>query len=220
MKRRTLADMAPFELLLLVTLGDIIQQGITQEDYSVTGAVLAVSTFAFWITVLTYVTWRWRRAASVIDGVPLVIVQDGTLIERTLRAERLPIAEVLEAARQNGIESLDKVRLAVLETTGRISFIRPTTSPTRHLRIDAGGGPVRCRCSSLGIEPAFHDTEMVLPEAIRMVAADRRRPESSFPRVVFAQSCAKPHKPWPLGRLTGITAARTGRSRRHPRRDS
>ena len=117
MKRRTLADMAPFELLLLVTLGDIIQQGITQEDYSVTGAVLAVSTFAFWITVLTYVTWRWRRAAKVIDGVPLVIVQDGTLIERTLRAERLPVAEVLEAARQNGIDSLDKVRLAILETT-------------------------------------------------------------------------------------------------------
>ena len=123
-KRRTLADMAPFELLLLVTLGDIIQQGITQEDYSVTGAVLAVSTFAFWITVLTYVTWRWRRAASVIDGVPLVIVQDGNVIDRTLRAERLPIDEVLEAARQNGIESLDSVRLAVLETTGRISFIR------------------------------------------------------------------------------------------------
>ena len=127
MKRRTLADMAPFELLLLVTLGDIIQQGITQEDYSVTGAVLAVSTFAFWITVLTYVTWRWRRAARIIDGVPLVIVQDGRLIDSTLRAERLPVTEVLEAARQNGIDSLDKVRLAILETTGRISFIQHDT---------------------------------------------------------------------------------------------
>jgi uncharacterized membrane protein YcaP (DUF421 family) len=128
MKRRTLADMAPFELLLLVTLGDIIQQGITQEDYSVTGAVLAVSTFAFWITVLTYVTWRWRRAARIIDGVPLVIVHDGRLIEDTLKAERLPVSEVLEAARQNSIDSLDKVRLAVLETTGRISFIQHDTA--------------------------------------------------------------------------------------------
>ena len=128
MKRRTLADMAPFELLLLVTLGDIIQQGITQEDYSVTGAVLAVSTFAFWITVLTYVTWRWRRAARIIDGVPLVIVHDGRLIEDTLKAERLPVSEVLEAARQNGIDSLEKVRLAVLETTGRISFIQHDTA--------------------------------------------------------------------------------------------
>ena len=124
LKRRTLADMAPFELLLLVTVGDIVQQGITQEDYSLTGAVLAISTVALWITALSYVTWRWRRAAAVINGVPLVIVQDGTPIERTLKAERLPMDEVLEAARQEGIESLDHVKLAVLEPTGRISFIR------------------------------------------------------------------------------------------------
>ena len=124
LKRRTLADMAPFELLLLVTVGDIVQQGITQEDYSLTGAILAISTVALWITALSYVTWRWRRAANVINGVPLVIVQDGAPIERTLEAERLPMDEVLEAARQEGIESLDDVKLAVLEPTGRISFIR------------------------------------------------------------------------------------------------
>lgn len=124
MKRRTLADLAPFELLLLVALGDIVQQGITQEDYSVTGAVLAISTFAFWITVLSYLSWRSKRLAGIIEGVPLVIVQDGSLIEPTLKAERLPVHEVLEAARQRGIESLDDVKLAVLEPTGRISFIR------------------------------------------------------------------------------------------------
>jgi uncharacterized membrane protein YcaP (DUF421 family) len=124
LKRRTLADMAPFELLLLVTVGDIVQQGITQEDYSVTGAVLAVSTIAFWITVLSYITWRSRKAAALIDGVPLVIVQDGRFVEPTLRAERLPTDEVLEAARQAGIESLASVKLAVLEPSGRISFIQ------------------------------------------------------------------------------------------------
>ena len=128
MKRRTLADMAPFELLLLVTLGDIVQQGITQEDFSVTGAVLAVSTFAFWITVLSYVTWRSRRVAAIVDGVPLVIVQDGRPVERTMAIERLPLDELLEAARQEGIESLEAVKLAVLEPSGRISFIRRGSS--------------------------------------------------------------------------------------------
>ena len=128
MKRRTLADMAPFELLLLVTLGDIVQQGITQEDFSLTGAVLAVSTFAFWITVLSYLTWRSRRLAAIVDGVPLVIVQDGRPIERTLAVERLPLDELLEAARQEGIESLDIVKLAVLEPSGRISFIKRGSS--------------------------------------------------------------------------------------------
>jgi uncharacterized membrane protein YcaP (DUF421 family) len=123
LKRRALADLTPFELLLLVTLGDIVQQGITQEDYSLTGAVLAGSTFAFWISVLSFVTWRSRRVAAVVSGVPVVIVQDGEPIERTLEVERLPLTEVLEAARQRGIEDLDQVKLAVLEPSGRISFI-------------------------------------------------------------------------------------------------
>lgn len=123
LKRRALADLTPFELLLLVTLGDIVQQGITQEDYSLTGAILAASTFAFWISLLSFVTWRSRRMAAVVSGVPLVIVQDGKPIEKTLAVERLPLAEVLEAARQRGIEHLDQVKLAVLEPSGRISFI-------------------------------------------------------------------------------------------------
>jgi len=123
LRRRTLADMAPFELLLLVILGDIIQQGVTQEDYSVTGAALAASTFAFWITVLTYATWRWRRVATVVDGTPVVIIKDGAPLERTLASERLPLSEVMEAARQHGLDSLTTVRYGVLESTGRISFI-------------------------------------------------------------------------------------------------
>jgi uncharacterized membrane protein YcaP (DUF421 family) len=123
LKRRALADLTPFELLLLVTLGDIVQQGITQEDFSLTGAVLAGSTFAFWISVLSFATWRSKRVAAVVSGVPLVIVQDGQPIERTLEVERLPLAEVLEAARQRGLEDLGQVKLAVLEPSGRISFI-------------------------------------------------------------------------------------------------
>jgi uncharacterized membrane protein YcaP (DUF421 family) len=123
LKRRALAELTPFELLLLVTLGDIVQQGITQEDYSLTGAVLAASTFAFWISLLSFVTWRSRRMAAVVSGVPLVIIQDGQPIEKTLAVERLPLAEVLEAARQRGIEHLDQIKLAVLEPSGRISFI-------------------------------------------------------------------------------------------------
>jgi uncharacterized membrane protein YcaP (DUF421 family) len=124
MKKRVLADMAPFEMLLLVTLGDIVQQGITQEDYSLTGAVLAASTFAFWLSVLSYATWRSRKIGNLLDGVPLVIVQDGRPIERALAVERLPMDELLEAARQEGIGSLADVKLAVLEPSGRISFIR------------------------------------------------------------------------------------------------
>ena len=124
LKRRTLADMAPFEMLLLVTLGDIVQQGITQEDMSLTGSILAVSSFAFWITVLSWLTWRWRRVGRLVDGVPTVIVQDGKPIDAVMAAERLPLDELHEAARQEGIDDLAKVRIAVLEPSGRISFIK------------------------------------------------------------------------------------------------
>lgn len=124
MKKRTLADMAPFEMLLLVTLGDIVQQGVTQEDFSLTGAILAVSTFAFWITALSWLTWRWRRVGRIVDGVPVVIVQDGHPVDRVLAVERLPLDEVCEAARQEGIDDLAKVKVAVLEPSGRISFIK------------------------------------------------------------------------------------------------
>ena len=124
LKRRTLADMAPFEMILLVVMGDIVQQGVTQEDYSLTGAVLAASTFAFWVTVVSYVSWKWQRVGRVIDGVPVVIVQDGRPVIEALRVERMPVDEVMEAARQQGLDSLDKVRLAVLEQSGRVSFIK------------------------------------------------------------------------------------------------
>src|SRR3546814_7845170 len=116
-KRRTLADMAPFEMILLVVVGDIGQQGVTQEDFSLTGAVLAASTFGFWVTLLSYASWRWAPVGRAIDGVPLVIVQDGRPVTEALRVERMPLDEVLEAARQNGITSLDEVRLADRKST-------------------------------------------------------------------------------------------------------
>lgn len=124
LRRRTLADMAPFEMILLVVVGDIVQQGITQEDMSLTGSVIAVSAFAFWVSLLSYLTWRFEAVAKVVDGVPVLLVRDGEPIERTLTQERLPMSELLEAARQEGIDDLAEVRAAVLEPSGRISFIR------------------------------------------------------------------------------------------------
>lgn len=123
MRKRTLADMSPFEMLLLVTIGDLVQQSVTQEDFSVTGAALAVGTFGFWISVLSWLSWRSDRARRVIEGVPIVLVRDGQPVEEALRIEQLPLSEVLEAARQNGVDELAKIRCAVLEVSGRISII-------------------------------------------------------------------------------------------------
>jgi uncharacterized membrane protein YcaP (DUF421 family) len=123
LKRRSLADLAPFEMVLLVVLGDIIQQGVMQQDYSVTGAVLALASFGFWITLVTFLSWRWSNARRFLEGVPIVLVADGKPIEAALAVEHMPIDEVLEAARQQGVDDLAKIRLAVLEVSGKISII-------------------------------------------------------------------------------------------------
>jgi uncharacterized membrane protein YcaP (DUF421 family) len=124
MKRRTISDLSPLEMILLVVLGDIVQSGVTQEDYSLSGVVLAVSTFAFWISVLNWVTWRSERARLALEGVPLVIIEDGEPVYATLELEKIPIAEVNEAARQEGIGDLADVKIGILEVSGRFSFIR------------------------------------------------------------------------------------------------
>jgi uncharacterized membrane protein YcaP (DUF421 family) len=124
LKKRALADLAPFELLLLVTIGDIVQQGITQEDYSLTGSLLVITTFGFWVSALTWMSWRSDRARRIIEGVPIVLVRDGKPVAAALALEHMPIVEVQEAARQAGVPDLDEVALAILEPSGRISVIR------------------------------------------------------------------------------------------------
>ena len=124
MKRRTISDLSPLEMILLVVLGDIVQSGVTQEDYSLSGVILAVSTFAFWISILNWITWRSERARIVLEGVPLVVIEDGKPVMATLELEKIPIAEVNEAARQEGIGDLADVRLGILEVSGRFSFIK------------------------------------------------------------------------------------------------
>jgi len=124
LKRRSLGDMAPFEMILLVVLGDIIQQGVMQQDYSITGAFLALTTFGFWLTVVSFITWKSKIARSIIEGVPIVLVSDGKPVDRALAVEHMPLEEVLEAARAQGVDELSKIRLAVLEVSGKISIIQ------------------------------------------------------------------------------------------------
>jgi uncharacterized membrane protein YcaP (DUF421 family) len=121
--RRELSSLEPFDLILLIILGDAVQQGLTQDDYSVTGAVIAVGTIAGLQVLTSYVGFRIPWTRRVLDGEPIVIVQDGKPIEETLHRERMTVEEVAAEARLQQIESLEKVQWAVLENSGNISFI-------------------------------------------------------------------------------------------------
>jgi uncharacterized membrane protein YcaP (DUF421 family) len=121
--RRELGSMEPFDLILLVMIGDLVQQGVTQNDFSVTGLLLAGGTIALMTVLVSYGTFRWPFLRPIVDGEPVILVQDGKPIERNLARERITQAELLAQARQAGHESLEPVRWAVLETNGQISFI-------------------------------------------------------------------------------------------------
>jgi uncharacterized membrane protein YcaP (DUF421 family) len=122
--RRELSSMTPFDLILLIVLGDAIQQGLTQDDYSVTGAVLAVATIATLQVFTSYLSFRSRRARKVFEGEPIVVVDHGEIVERNLKRERMTEDEVAEEMRQQQIASLDEVEWAIIEANGSISFIK------------------------------------------------------------------------------------------------
>ena len=121
--RRELSSLEPFDLILLVVLGDSVQQAVTQDDYSVTGAFIVVSTIALLQVFVSYLNFKVPRLRSVIDGEPIVIIQDGKVIEGNARRERLTLEDIAEAARMQQIASLEDVQWAVLETSGELSFI-------------------------------------------------------------------------------------------------
>ncbi|MGQ0623980.1 MAG: DUF421 domain-containing protein [Sporichthyaceae bacterium] len=127
--RSTLGELSTFELLLYVTMGDLVQQGVTQQDTSLSGALLAVGVFALLTVALSYANWRWPRARAVIHGVPTVVVSCGEPDLAAMRTERLSLDDLMAAAREDGIERLADIRLAVLETDGKISFFTTAANP-------------------------------------------------------------------------------------------
>jgi uncharacterized membrane protein YcaP (DUF421 family) len=125
--RRELSSLQPFDLILLIVLGDAVQQGLTQDDYSLTGAFLVIGTFAVLEVFVSWIGYRFPRARPVLEGEPIIIIDDGELIERNLKRERLTKQEIAEQARIQQIAHISDVRWGVLETNGQISFIKKSS---------------------------------------------------------------------------------------------
>jgi uncharacterized membrane protein YcaP (DUF421 family) len=121
--RRELSSLEPFDLILLIVIGDAIQQGLTQDDYSVTGALTVVGTFGVLQVLVSFISYRFPRLRPALDGEPIVVVQDGKPIEHNLRRERMTVEEVMVEARQQQVAALDDIAWAVLETSGKVSII-------------------------------------------------------------------------------------------------
>ncbi len=121
--KRELSELGPFDLVLLIVLGDVVQQAVTQEDMSITGGLIVLATMTLIVVAVGDLIRRSARARRIIEGNPTTVVRDGITESEAMRVERLPMADLLEAARSKGIDDLASVRYAILEPNGRFSFI-------------------------------------------------------------------------------------------------
>jgi uncharacterized membrane protein YcaP (DUF421 family) len=121
--RRQLSEFEPFDVILLVVLGDLVQQGITQSDESVTGTLIVISTITLLSVMVGWLSFRFARVRLISEGEPIILIHDGQVIEANLRRERLTRGDIEEEARLQQFASLDQVRWAILEDGGSISII-------------------------------------------------------------------------------------------------
>jgi uncharacterized membrane protein YcaP (DUF421 family) len=122
--RRTLAQMSPFDLVLLLIVAEATQQGLLGNDFSVTNAILVITTLIGLDILVTFLTHRSRELDRWVNGLPLVLIEDGEVIDERLDKARVDVEDILQQARSTqGIERMEQIKYAVLERGGGISII-------------------------------------------------------------------------------------------------
>ena len=137
--KRELASLSTFEFILLILVPELLQQALVREDFSLTNAMVGVTTLFSLVFVTSMISFRSERAARVISGQPTVLVHDGRLIEEHLQLERIAPGELFSEMHKAGIDRLEQVRWAILEEDGRIAIV-PTGGPSRSSEDRPGPG--------------------------------------------------------------------------------
>jgi uncharacterized membrane protein YcaP (DUF421 family) len=122
--KRQLSDLSAFELVVIVVLGDLVGQIVMQENFSLTAGFVAVAVFVLMSHALAEASLRWRKARRVIEGRPTVVVVNGVFDDDAMEAEGLSRGDVMEAARGEGLEAIEDVKWALIETNGNLTFVK------------------------------------------------------------------------------------------------
>ncbi|HYI89211.1 MAG TPA: YetF domain-containing protein [Beijerinckiaceae bacterium] len=122
--RRTLGEMTSFDFVLLLIIAETTQQALLGDDFSVTNALLLITTLVGIDIVISYLKTRFDMVDRIVDGLPMVIVEHGQPLRERLKKSRLDEHDILAAARRlQGLERMEQIKYAVLETDGGISII-------------------------------------------------------------------------------------------------
>lgn len=121
--KRDFSELSPFDLVTLLLIPEIVQESIVREDYSITNAVIGLSTLFSLVLIISIITHKNKRVGSIIEGNPTVLVSNGQFVEDNMNRERISSNEVYSEMHKSGLAKIEQVRWAILEPDGRISFI-------------------------------------------------------------------------------------------------
>lgn len=124
MARRPGAQLTPFEFVVIFLIGGVSIRETLGSGYSMTNSVCAVIAVCLMHRLISMVRARSQRFAAWLDGLPLLLLRDGTWQEEAMRGMRLEREDVMAAARERGLSRLEDIRYAVVERTGMISIIK------------------------------------------------------------------------------------------------
>ncbi len=122
--RKHVGEMAPFDLVVLLILSETTQNALVGGDKSILGCLISAGTLLLIVHGVNWLTWRSRRARRFFQGVPRVLVRHGSSNRHALGKEHITADDLLEALRRNGVTSITKVRVAILENDGKITVIK------------------------------------------------------------------------------------------------
>jgi uncharacterized membrane protein YcaP (DUF421 family) len=121
--KREFSQMSPFDLVILLLIPEIVAKGLTRDDYSLLNGLIGLCTLLILVFLTSVLGQLNRRAQTVLEGSPTVLVRDGRIIERNMNRERILPTELFSELHKVGLESLAQVRWAILEPEGHISII-------------------------------------------------------------------------------------------------
>ena len=125
--RRELGQLTAFDLIVLLTLSNVLQNAMIGNDNSLVGGLIGAVVLLGANWILAVAVFRSRRLEKLVEGEPRFLVRDGKIQTDALRAEKLTDHDLMSALRREGIENLEDVHLAVAEANGMISIIPKRT---------------------------------------------------------------------------------------------
>jgi uncharacterized membrane protein YcaP (DUF421 family) len=123
MGKRDVGQLAPFDLVVLLLIPELLSQALVREDFSLTNGFIGVSTLLSLVFLTSVIVYLSKGASRVVEGQPTVLVQHGFLVPENMNRERVSPEEILSQMHESGLERMEQVKWGILETDGKIAFV-------------------------------------------------------------------------------------------------